>query len=223
MGRATVSGVIESDFLRTTREAYDSAAEAYAELFSDSLRESPLERAVLSAFAEIVQTDGDRPVADLGCGPGYVTAHLHGLGLRAFGIDLSPTMIDLARKAHPDLRFDVGTMTALDIPDGTLGGILSRFSLIHTPPAVMPEILAEFHRVLGPGGRLLLGFAGSEGPAHPTQSYDHQVALAYRWWPDHLVGLLREAGLTETNRLIREPEPADRRQFQSIQILARKA
>ncbi|MGW4848298.1 class I SAM-dependent methyltransferase [Nocardia brasiliensis] len=56
------------------------------------------------------------PVADVGCGPGEVTAHLHELGVDAFGIDLSPAMIDVARRDHPGLRFEVGSMTELNLP-----------------------------------------------------------------------------------------------------------
>jgi hypothetical protein len=41
-------------------------------------------------------------------------------------------MIELARKANPDLRFEVGSTAALDIADGALGGVLSRSSII--PP-----------------------------------------------------------------------------------------
>ncbi len=223
MARATVPEVIEPDFLLTTQEAYDAVAVSYAEQFGDTLRNRPLERALLSAFAEIVRAAGDGPVADLGCGPGHITAHLHGLGLPAFGVDLSPTMIALAREAHPHLRFETGSMTALELADGTLGGILARFSVIHTPPPLLPQALAEFHRVLAPGGHLLLGVPGSDGSSHPTQSYDHKVSVAYRWWPDHLSALLRETGLVEVARLIREPEPTDRRQFQEVQLLARKA
>jgi SAM-dependent methyltransferase len=223
VARTTVSEVIEPDFPRTTREAYDSVAVVYAEQFGDTLRDRPLERALLSAFAELVRATGDGPVADLGCGPGHITAHVHVLGLPAFGVDLSPTMIALAREAHPHLRFEVGSMAALDIADDSLSGILSRASVIHTPPLLLPRVLAEFHRVLAPGGHLLLSVLGSDGSSHPTQSYDHKVSAAYRWSPDHLAGLLRETGLVEVARLIREPEPTDRRQFQEIQLLARKA
>ena len=106
-----------------------------------------------------------RPVADLGCGPGYVTAHLGGLGLNAFGVDLSPTMIELAREAHPDLRFEVGSMTALDIGDEALGGVLAWYSTIHTPPEELPAVLTEFHRVLAPGGHLLLAFFQADDDA----------------------------------------------------------
>lgn len=215
--------MVEPDSLSATRAAYDAAAPTYAELFRDLLRDSPLDRAFLSAFAEAVDSGGGGQVADLGCGPGQITAHLAGLGLTAFGVDASTAMIGLARQSYPGLRFEVGSMAALDLADGTLGGILSRWSVIHTPPPELPVLLAEFHRVLAPGGHLLIGFSASEDAAHPAQVFDHAVAPAYRWWPGHLAALLRAAGLTEVARMTREPLPTDRRQFQAVHLLARKA
>ncbi|MEU5099933.1 class I SAM-dependent methyltransferase [Streptomyces sp. NPDC020996] len=216
--------MVEHDALNATREAYDAVAPEYARLFSGELRNRPLDRAILGAFAELVSAGGDAAqVADLGCGPGHVTAHLRESGLAAFGVDASPAMIESARHAYPDLRFDVGSMTALDIADGVLGGVLSRWSVIHTPPAELPVILAEFHRVLAPGGHLLIGFSASDGPSHPTQVFDHTVAPAYRWWPDHLAAMLHEFGLAEVARTVRRPQPTDRRQFQEVHLLARKA
>ncbi|MEZ0091873.1 class I SAM-dependent methyltransferase [Streptacidiphilus sp. EB129] len=215
--------MVEHDALSATREAYDAAAPIYAQRFRDELRDRPWDRAILRAFAEVVGASGDGQVADLGCGPGHITAHLDGLGLAAFGVDASPAMIKLARQAYPGLRFDVGSMTALTIADGVLGGVLSRWSVIHTPPQELPAILAEFHRVLAPGGHLLIGFSASDDPSHPTQVFDHTVAPAYRWSPDHLATLLRTSGLAEAARMVREPRPTDRRQFQEIHLLARKA
>ncbi|MEU8384309.1 class I SAM-dependent methyltransferase [Streptosporangium sp. NPDC048865] len=215
--------MLEHDALSVTRDAYDAVALTYAQLFRDTLRDSPLDRAILGAFAEVARASGDGQVADLGCGPGHVTAHLDELGLAAFGVDASPAMIELARQAYPGLRFDVGSMTALDIADGALGGVLSRWSVIHTPPRELPVILTEFHRVLAPGGHLLICFSASEDASHPTQVYDHTVAPAYRWWPDHLAATLREYGLAEVARMVTEPEPTDRRQFRQVQLLARKA
>lgn len=215
--------MVEHTALHATREAYDAVAPTYARLFRDSLRDSPLDRAFLGVFAEAVRTHEGGQVADLGCGPGHVTAHLDELGLTAFGVDASPTMIELARQAYPGLRFEVGSMTALNIADGDLGGVLSRWSVIHTPPPELPTVLAEFHRVLAPGGHLLIGFSASEGPSHLTQIFDHTVAPAYRWWPDHLASKLRESGLTEVARMIRQPQPTDRRQFQEVQLLVRKS
>jgi SAM-dependent methyltransferase len=214
--------MVGHDALSATRDAYDAAASLYAQRFRDELRGRPLDRAVLSAFAEVVSASGDGQVADLGCGPGHVTACLSELGLAAFGVDASPAMIKLARQAYPDLRFDVGSMAALDIADGMLEGVLSRWSIIHTPPQELPAILAEFHRVLAPGGYLLVGFWAGDDPSHPPQVFDHAVAPAYRWSPDHLAAMLRTSGLAEVARMVRNPQPADRRQFQEIHLLARK-
>ncbi|MFE7710275.1 SAM-dependent methyltransferase, partial [Streptomyces sp. NPDC057486] len=41
--------------------------------------------------------------------------------------------------------------------------------------------------------------------------------------PDHLAAMLRTAGLAEVARMVREPQPTDRRQFKEIHLLARKS
>jgi SAM-dependent methyltransferase len=203
--------------------AYDAVAALYAEKFADAaLLDRPLERALLRAFAELVREDGNGEVVDLGCGPGHLTAHLHGLGLDAFGVDASPAMVEIARAAQPELRFELGSMAALGLPDGTLGGALARWSLIHIPPGELPAVVAEIARVLAPGGHLLIALAATDDPAVTTQSYDHSVVTAYRWSADHLAALLREHGLVEQARLVMEPKPEYKRQFQEVQLLARK-
>ncbi|MFI9366790.1 class I SAM-dependent methyltransferase, partial [Kitasatospora sp. NPDC053057] len=150
-------------YLAATADAYDAVAVRYADLVKDGLAHLPLDRSFVTAFADLVRAAGCAPVADLGCGPGYLTAALHTCGLDAFGIDLSPALIDIARRTYPALRFEVGTMDALTTADATLGGVVSWYSLIHTPPGQLPAYLAEFRRVLAPGGYALLGFFESEG------------------------------------------------------------
>lgn len=211
----------EASYLSTTRTAYDAVAVRYAELFGDYLADLPLDRALIAAFAELVRAADAGPVADLGCGPGYVTAHLGGLGLNAFGVDLSPTMIELAREAYPDLRFEVGSMTALDIGDEALGGVLAWYSTIHTPPEELPAVLTEFHRVLAPGGHLLLAFFQADDDAEVlAQPFDHKVTTGYRWSLDGAAELLRKAGFTESARLSREPNEDER--FPRGHLLVRK-
>jgi SAM-dependent methyltransferase len=213
-----VPAVTDPSTAQDTRAAYDAVADLYAELFSDVLESLPLERGLLAAFAELVRADDAGPVADIGCGPGHVTAHLHALGLTAFGIDLSPAMIAIARRTHPDLRFDEGSMTDLDLAGGSLGGILASYSTIHAPPHRVPAVFAEFHRVLAPGGHLLLGFFAGDDPQ--PREFDHKVALAYRWSPDSLADLLRRAGFADVARLVREPREGER--FQQAHLLVRK-
>ncbi|MGW7275852.1 class I SAM-dependent DNA methyltransferase [Streptomyces sp. NPDC054864] len=196
-----------SSYLKTTADAYGAVALLYDELSRTAFDAFPLDRAVIAAFAELVAERGGQ-VAELGCGTGRTTARLRDLGLDVFGIDLSPGMIDLARANHPGLRFDVGSMDALDLADGVLAGIVSWYSVIHTPPQELPPYFAEFGRVIAPGGHLLLGFFESEGD--PVTAFDHKVTTAYRWPVDGLAELAREAGFVEIGRMLREPIEGER-------------
>lgn len=199
-----------SSRLGATADAYDAVAVLYAELARDELDDLPLDRGVLAAFAELVLTTGPGPgpVAELGCGPGRVTAHLRDLGLDVFGVDLSPVMIGLARETFPDLRFEVGSMDALDLADGKLRGIVSWYSVIHAAPRDIPSYFDEFRRVIAPDGHLLLAFFESEGD--PVTPFDHKVTTAYRWPADDLAKLAGQAGFVEVGRMLREPRAEER-------------
>lgn len=194
--------------LVATAAAYDAVAGRYADLVRGELDHLPLDRAVLAAFAESVQAAGGGPVADLGCGPGRITARLRDLGLDAFGIDVSPVMIERARSEYPGLRFEIGSMDDLDLADGGLAGIVSWYSIIHTAPEDLPTYFAEFSRTLTPGGHLLVAFFESEGA--PVAAFDHQVAPAFRWPIDDLAAKAREARFAEVGRMLREPRHQER-------------
>ncbi|MER5887912.1 class I SAM-dependent methyltransferase [Streptomyces sp. NPDC001941] len=204
---------------RTTAAAYDAMAVLYNGLARGELSGAlPLDRAVLEAFAACVRAAGPGPVAELGCGPGHLTAFLRDLGLDAFGVDLSPVMVGLAREAYPDLRFEVGSMDALEVAAGALRGVLSWYSVIHAEPNQVPVYLAEFARVLAPGGHLLLGFFESEGG--PVTPFDHKVTTAYRWPVDEVAALARAAGFAEVGRMLREPLEGER--FRRGHLLMRR-
>jgi len=206
-----------------TRTAYDTVADDYARLLDGALAASPWDRALLGVFAEQVRAGGSGPVGDLGCGPGRVTAHLAGLGLDAFGIDLSPGMVDVARCTHPGLRFAVGSLAALDLPDAGLAGALVWYSLIHTPPARQPEALAECARVLRPGAALLLAFqAGNDEPVRHRRGYGHEISLpGWRLDPDRVAHQLTAAGFDVRARVVREPEPPQERSPQAYLLATR--
>ncbi|TDB79949.1 class I SAM-dependent methyltransferase [Micromonospora sp. KC721] len=198
----------EPSFLTRTRAAYDTMAVRYTEFTRDELAARPLERALLAAFAELVGADGGGRVLDVGCGNGRVARHLRDLGLDVEGVDLSPGMITEARRLHPDLRFTVGSMLALDVPDATLTGLLAWYSVIHVPDDLLPAVFTEFHRVLAPGGHLLLGFQVGDEHVHRTDAWGDPVDVVFhRRRPDDVAQLLAAAGLTTHARLHREPQP----------------
>jgi SAM-dependent methyltransferase len=214
--------VTEPSFLRTTRAGYDAIAAGYAERFTAELEVKPLGRAMLTAFAELVRGAGGGPVADVGSGPGRVTAFLRELGLGVFGVDLSPAMVELARKEYPDLQFEEGTMTALDLADNGLSGIVAWYSVIHIPPTRLPAVFAEFHRVLAPGGQLLLAFQMGDEPLHLSQAFGQEISLDFhRLMPDRVGKLLRKAGFAVDARMIREPHDGEK--VPQVHVLAHKA
>jgi SAM-dependent methyltransferase len=193
-----------ADFLTTTRSSYDTVAAEYAGLFQEELVAKVMDRTALSGFAELV---GTGRVADLGCGPGRVTAYLAGKGVDVFGIDLSPGMLEQARRLHPHLDFQVGTMTNLELPDESLDGISAWYSIIHVPDEHLPAVFAEFHRVLRPGGHVVLAFQVGDETGERTEAFGHEIALRYhRRPPQRVAGLLADAGLPVRATLVREPE-----------------
>lgn len=78
---------------------------------------------------------------------------------------------------YPDVSFDVGDFEALDAATDSLGGLLSWYSLIHQSPEEIQTPLAEFARVIRPGGGLLVGFF--EGAS--VEAFGHAVTTGYRW------------------------------------------
>ena len=221
MAADKVRFVTEATFVIETRTAYDTVAEAYAEQHREVLDAIPWDRAVLGTFAELV--GGSGPVGDLGCGPGRLTGHLASLGLDVFGVDLSPGMVEVARRAHPGLRFEVGSLAALDLEDGSLAGALAWYSLIHTPPERLAPVVAELARVLAPGGRLLTAFQVGDERRRVTNGYGHDVAFdAYRLQPDFVAELCVAAGLVVEARLVREPMPSLPEKTPQAYLLARK-
>jgi SAM-dependent methyltransferase len=200
---------------------YDIVAADYARLLPDLSFEAPLDIAMIGTLANSVRDAGLGPVADIGCGTGRVTAHLDGLGVEAFGIDLSPGMVDVARATYPQLRFDVGSMTDLALEDGILGGVLAWYSIIHTPPQQLPDVFAWFFQVLAPGGQLLLGFHVGDERRRLTRAYGHDVSCdSYRLQPNHIAELLTQAGFDVHTRLLRAPSA--REKAPQASILARR-
>jgi SAM-dependent methyltransferase len=181
-----------SDWLADTRESYDTVAVSYAAYTRELLAGLPHVRAALRLFAEEVRG----PVLDVGCGPGVVTAYLRDLGVDVSGIDLSPGMVELARRENPGLRFEVGSMT--EPLDASVGGLIAWWSLIHVPDELVPVVFRHFHQALLPDGLLLLGFHVGDRTNLKTQGYGgHPMRVhVHLRRPERVAEWLRAAGFT---------------------------
>jgi ubiquinone/menaquinone biosynthesis C-methylase UbiE len=174
------------------RDAYASVADLYIELFGTSGQVHADDLAFIGRHLTI-RSGG---VLDVGCGPGHITGYSRSLGVGAIGIDMVPEFITYAKAVHPDGRYHLGSMTSLGAEDSSIAGVLAWFSLIHLPPEELDDVLAEFRRVVKPGGTLVVGFFdGAE-----VAAFDHKVVTAYRWPVDQFSDRLARTGFTEIER-----------------------
>lgn len=97
------------------------------------------------------------PVLDLCCGTGRQAAFLHGLGFCVHGLDLSPAMLDVARKTTPaEIQYRLADATETGLPDAAFGCVCISLALHEKNPHTREAILAEAMRLLLPGGSLVL-------------------------------------------------------------------
>jgi ubiquinone/menaquinone biosynthesis C-methylase UbiE len=209
--------------LDTVRESYDRVADNYAHMVQTTgmgdIRRHPWLKASVDAFADTVGALG--PVLDVGCGPGTVTAYLAERGLDVSGVDLSPRMIENARRLHPECRFSVASATELDLEEASFGGLLGWWSLFNLPRDVLPQVLARFARALKPGGHFLTGTHVGDEDKVRTEAYgDVPVRwTTYQWQPERFVELIEQAGLRPVAEL---RLPADEHSGPTVVVMARR-
>ncbi|MCD2191010.1 class I SAM-dependent DNA methyltransferase [Actinomycetospora soli] len=200
----------------TVRKAYSAMSEQYIGLFDDGWedRTHPEDMAIIRDHL----TGLSGPVLDLGCGPGHWTGHLHSSGVDVTGIDLVPRFIEHARQTHPGPDFQLGSLTDVDLPAGSVAGVLSWYSTIHMAPVELDRALAEFRRLLQVSGVLVVGFFDSAGE---VATFGHKVTTAYHWPVAVFAEHLAQAGFVELQRVqYALPERPDRR-FAAIAAAAR--
>jgi ubiquinone/menaquinone biosynthesis C-methylase UbiE len=137
----------------------------------DEIRGPEAALPVLAALDRLDETP--RTVLDVGTGTGFVA----GLAAERFpeaevvGVDLSPRMVELARRSHPGVRFEVADASRLPFRDGSFGLVL----LLNMIP-----FADELARVTRAGGRLAIAFShGPETPIWaPPETIRAQLAAA---------------------------------------------
>jgi ubiquinone/menaquinone biosynthesis C-methylase UbiE len=186
------------------QSSYDRVADEYVRHVSEELRHKPLDRQLLDKFADKVRDAG--LACDLGCGPGQVARYLHQRGIAVCGVDLSPGMVKRARQLTPGIDFHQGDMTALDMPDGSWAGIAAFYAIVNLPPSDVKQALREMHRVLRPGGVLLLTFHIGKEVSHVEDLWGCAVSLDFYFFRTADVeSYLRAAGFAIDETFERDP------------------
>jgi SAM-dependent methyltransferase len=203
------------------RACYDAVAREYADRFAGELAHKPLDREVLARFASEVRGRG--PVYDLGCGPGHTTAFLRALGAQVRGLDLSAELLREARQRYPDVEFEQGDMLALPSADASLAGVVAFYAIVHLSPSGLRQITAEMHRVLKPGGLLLIAFHVREGSIHVEEFLGRRVSLDFVFFKSQGVAdELTRAGFVAVEAIEREPYPEVEYPSRRAYLFARK-
>ncbi len=207
------------------RAAYDTVAGAYDAALADELDRKPLDRALLTAFIEVA---GDGTIADVGCGPGHVTRYLASRHDRVVGVDLSPGMIEVARRRSPEITFTVASMLDLPVGDGAWAGLVALYSIIHLTAAERAVACHEFARVLRPGGWALVAFHIDSATTqagevdHLTEFFGQPVELdGYYLDPADVARDLEAAGFTVMSTVVRRPWPGAEYPSRRAYLLAR--
>lgn len=189
------------------RTAYDLAASAFADRFRDELTHKPRDVELLQQFAASVET-GQR-VLDLGCGPGHTTAHLASLGLKPTGVDLSPKMVSKASALFPGVDFTVGNLFQLSDQDGSIGGILAFYCIVHLQRDQLVLAFREMFRVLKCGAPMLLAFHVGEDPVFVDDFLQSGAPLEFFPFPVAVVrSALNAAGFSSME--VHERPPYDK-------------
>ncbi|MEQ4718626.1 methyltransferase domain-containing protein [Nonomuraea sp. B19D2] len=144
---------------------------------------------------------------DAACGTGRVAASLAARGYQVFGVDSSVDMLARARERVPRGEFLIGDLYDLPIPDNAVDVVVCSLALTHVPS--LQPVMAEFARVLRPGGHLVTSDIHPEGVArgmiplvHTADGQPGRIA-SHR----HLIGDYVRAALAEGLQVRRCEEP----------------
>jgi ubiquinone/menaquinone biosynthesis C-methylase UbiE len=184
---------------------YDQVAEMYAAERSDELYNKHLDRLLLREFAAVNNDKG--PLADFGCGPGQTTKFLYDNGVKdLIGIDISPAMVDAARKLSPKIKFETGDLLNISYDSNYFGSALAFYSIVHFTPDQIKTCFYEVNRVLKKEGQFLLSFHVGSEAVHFDNAYEKVVDIdLYFYKTEEIVEMLYDAGFKIIDAIERYP------------------
>jgi len=153
--RSETASQIESNI-----RAHDKIAKKYERIHGEIYNETEqrrLKEALQKALSYIRTENSQKLALDFGCGAGNLTAHLTQLGCDVLACDVSQGFLDLVQsRQYPTSvkSIKINGSDLLNVADGTVD-IVATYSVLHHVPEYI-DILAEFVRVLKPGGVIFI-------------------------------------------------------------------
>jgi 2-polyprenyl-3-methyl-5-hydroxy-6-metoxy-1,4-benzoquinol methylase len=138
------------DYTATVRAGYNKIAYRYLAQRTQDSEDVRL----LSDFVK--RLPANAKVLDAGCGAGIPISLILSERFHVVGVDFSQAQIELAKKNVLNAEFLCEDMTKLSFPENTFDGITSYYAIIHIPREEHESLLANFHKMLKPGGIALL-------------------------------------------------------------------
>jgi O-antigen chain-terminating methyltransferase len=163
---------------------------------------------------------GLAPVVDLGCGRGEFLDLLHDQGVAARGVEANAAVVRECRERGLEVvEGDLLTFLAGE-GSGSLGGVFAAQVAEHLPPAVLLEMLKEAHRVLRPGGLLVLETVNPRSLMGFLEVYNRDLTHERPLHPETLSFLAAAQGFSEVRVELRSPvDPSSRLQAIPVQGL----
>jgi ubiquinone/menaquinone biosynthesis C-methylase UbiE len=186
-------------------KTYNATAENYAAERIDELSKKPLDRLLLNEFALLNKNKGI--CADFGCGPGQTTKFLYDHGVEnIIGIDLSPAMIDTARRLFPKIKFQTGDLLNLSYRSDYFTCAIAFYSIVHFTYDQIKVAFREVNRVLKKGGPFLFSFHVGEETVHFDKANDIDVDIdLFFFQTQKIIKLLSETEFKIVDAIERYP------------------
>lgn len=173
--------------------AYDGAAEEYARN-----RQGHEPKEELFKFFNLLKPGAK--ILDVGCAAGRDTRYIKDHGFQVVGVDLSQKLLDIGKKANPDIEFRLADMRKLPFGDASFDGVWANAVVHHLDEAEMPAALAEFTRLVPPGGVVCVRTKMGEGRLKTrdviVEGGEREFSLLTK---EKLDQLLTAQGLTKIN------------------------
>jgi SAM-dependent methyltransferase len=160
------------------------------------MNEKAYDRALLDSFAR--RLPAGALLCDAGCGPSaHIGRYLADRGMSVTGVDISDRCVKLARAFNPEMRFVRENMLDMSFTAEIFDGLVSYYSIIHSPKMAVGRFFREFHRILKPDGLFLVAVkAGSgEGFVQELLGIQAEVYLAL-FNEDEIANHFEDAGFS---------------------------